>query len=323
MLMLAVLTGCGASPDEPVAAATPNSHFPVSIKHALGTTQIPAQPKRVVTVGFTDHDTVLALGVVPVGVRDWYGDYPNGVWPWAQAKLGDAKPTVLRGETLNIEAVAALKPDLILGMYGELTGPEYDQLSKIAPTVAQSADHVAYGTPWQEMTRTAGVALGRQDQATKVIADVEGLFAKAAKDHPEFQGTDLVYAGAYGPGTVYVESSHSSRLAPLLALGFRVPAEIDQLIGNDKFSSDLSDEQLDVLDHEVLFWELGAAEGMRKQIEKKALYTKLNVEKDGRAVFIDDPLLAGALAHATALSLPVALAGMVPMLADAASKVAK
>ena len=39
-----------------------------------GATTIPREPTRVVTVGLSDHDYVLALGVVPVGLTDWYGD---------------------------------------------------------------------------------------------------------------------------------------------------------------------------------------------------------------------------------------------------------
>ena len=44
------------------------------------------------SVGFTDQDFILALGVTPVGIRDWYGDQPFGTWPWAQDELGSAEP---------------------------------------------------------------------------------------------------------------------------------------------------------------------------------------------------------------------------------------
>ncbi len=69
--------------------------FPVTVEHALGSTTIEAEPQRVVTVGVTEQDTVLALGVIPVGVTDWYGDQPYATWPWAQDELGDAEPEVL------------------------------------------------------------------------------------------------------------------------------------------------------------------------------------------------------------------------------------
>ena len=78
---------------------------------------MPAEPERVVTVGVTEHDTVLALGVLPVGVTDWYGDQPFATWPWAQDELGAAEPEVLvvRPTGSSYERIAALEPDLIIG----------------------------------------------------------------------------------------------------------------------------------------------------------------------------------------------------------------
>ena len=41
------------------------------------TTVIESKPERVVSIGYTEGDYVLALGVTPVAVRDWYGDQPG------------------------------------------------------------------------------------------------------------------------------------------------------------------------------------------------------------------------------------------------------
>lgn len=310
-LGLLLATGCGTGEEASVAGGA------VTLAHAYGSTEVPTAPTRVVTVGYTDHDVVLALGVTPIGVREWYGDHPHGVWPWAQDELGSATPTVLRGEDLSVEQVAELGPDLILGLYANLSQTEYEQLSRIAPTVPQSGGHAPYSTPWQEMTRTAGAALGRQERAEQLIAQVEEQFAAARAQHPRFEGAQLVYAGAYGQGQVYVESSGSTRFGLLAALGFAVPGQVDALVEQGSFSADISDEQLRLIDHDVLFWELGAAEGMRAAIEAKPLYPGLDVVRGGRVVYVDDPLLAGALAHATVLSLPTVLEALVPMLAAA------
>lgn len=67
---------------------------------------------------------------------------------------------------------------------------------------------------------------------------------------------------------------------------------------------------------QLQFWELGAAEGMREAIEAKPTYQLLDVVNDQRIVYVDDQLLAGAMAHATVLSLPVVLDQIVPMLAE-------
>ena len=79
------LSACGAE-EEPAAASSDadsaaESAFPVVIEHAFGTTEIPEEPQRVVTVGFNDQDFVLALGVTPVGTREYFGfDYDTRPW---------------------------------------------------------------------------------------------------------------------------------------------------------------------------------------------------------------------------------------------------
>ena len=60
---------------------------PGDVQHKFGTTEVKEAPKRVVTVGYTDQDAVLALGVVPVGVGDFLGGYDWRKRPWAQAAL--------------------------------------------------------------------------------------------------------------------------------------------------------------------------------------------------------------------------------------------
>src|SRR5918998_1844147 len=143
---LAVLAGaCGSgdgdetTTDEPSeGAAAPSENggdaaFPVEIEHEYGSTTSEELPERVVTVGLTDQDAVLALGVVPVGITDWFGDHPHGVWPWAQDLLGGVEPEVLSSEQgIDAEAIAALEPDVILALYAGLTDDEYDTLSEIA-----------------------------------------------------------------------------------------------------------------------------------------------------------------------------------------------
>ena len=60
------------------------------IEHTYGSVTIPAEPQRVIALGYSEVDPILALGVVPVAVRDWFGDQPNAVWPWSQEALGSA-----------------------------------------------------------------------------------------------------------------------------------------------------------------------------------------------------------------------------------------
>lgn len=306
----------GQGAEQPASGA--DDAFPVTIEHAFGSTTIEEVPERVVTVGFTDHDILLALGVVPVGLRNWYGDHERGVWPWAEPLLGDATPELLPAEELNFEQIAALDPDLILGLYVGLEEAEYETLSKIAPTVAQSGEHPDFGTPWQEMTRVAGQAVGLADEAAALVTDVEGEFEMARKEHPEFEGVELAYAGVYGEGQYYVETEGSTRVQILLDLGFVVPEDLAAL-GTDSFYHDISAERLDLLDQEVVLWE-PADLSQLPAVKENDLYTSLAVARDGREVFLTDPMVAGAMAHSSVLSLPVALEQLIPDLAAAVSK---
>ena len=142
------------------AAATTAGDFPVTIEHQFGSTTIESRPERVVSVGFAEHEGLLSLGVEPVGVRDWYGDQPYATWPWAQDELGDLQPEVIPADALNFEQIAALDPDLIVGVSSGMTDTDYATLSAIAPTVAQPDDYIEYGTPWDVQLEIDGLATG-------------------------------------------------------------------------------------------------------------------------------------------------------------------
>ena len=88
-----VATTLATSSDTAAGTGAPaGDSFPVTIEHAYGTTEIPAEPVRVVTVGYNDQDPVLTVGVVPVGVMPWYEDQPIG-FSWTVEAYGDALPS--------------------------------------------------------------------------------------------------------------------------------------------------------------------------------------------------------------------------------------
>ena len=115
--------------------------FPRTITHAMGRTTIEKKPTRVVVLDTGELDNVVALGVKPVGVA-----FPDGS-PDMPSYIGDkaGKPANAgTTNTLNLEAIAALKPDLILG--SKLRAEkQYPLLAKIAPTVFSERP----GYPWK------------------------------------------------------------------------------------------------------------------------------------------------------------------------------
>jgi iron complex transport system substrate-binding protein len=319
-LLAAAVAACGddASSRPPEAAETEG--FPVTVEHDLGTTDIPAAPERVVTVGLTEQDTVLALGLTPVGVTEWYGDQPHATWPWAQDELGDAEPTVLsQTDGLQYEAIAALDPDLILGLNAGLDEESYERLSEIAPTVAHPPGAEPYFSEWRDQVELIGRAVGRPDEATALVEDIDAAFAEAAAAHPEFAGVPaILLQNAFydGQAIAYQEGLSTDFLTDL---GFAIPAELDPFVTEaDGSQAFIPLEQLSTLDAaDVLIWATEKPED-RAALEAEPVYASLEEVQAGRLVFTDG-LTAGAIYFASPLSLPYVLDRLVPALAGTLS----
>lgn len=315
---LLLTAACGRD-REPATTAPERGGFPRTIEHRYGSTTIPRAPQRVVTVGLSDHDPVLALGLKPAGVADWYGDYPHATWPWATDELGDATPQIVGDSTtLEFETIAALQPDVITGAYSGLTAGQYDTLSRIAPTVAQSGRYPDYGTPWQQMTRVIGRSVGREMRAEELIAGVENRFATAARRHPEFAGRTAVFVLFAPDGTYHAYASEDTRARFLTSFGFEVPRRIDELAG-DSFYAEISRERLATFDGvDALVWDgVNSPPGEVEEIRNSPLYRRLDVAREGRGIFVQDEVALGAIAWSTVLSLPFAIDHLVPRLATA------
>src|SRR5260370_14611002 len=160
----------------------------VTVTHLFGQTVIKEPPKRVVSAGYTEQDDLLAVGVVPVAVTNWFGDEPSAVWPWAQVKLGGAQPVVLNLDNgIPIDQVARLKPDLIVAINAGVDADTYQKLSAIAPTVPQ-ADGDAFFEPWKEQATAIGQAVFQADQVKAPMDGVHQKCIAVAEKNPPRNG---------------------------------------------------------------------------------------------------------------------------------------
>lgn len=281
--------------------------FPVEIQHKYGTARIESEPKKIVSLSFIGHDFLLSLGVKPYALRKWYGTDPYGVWVWGHEALGDAKPIVMQGE-INIEQIAAMQPDLILGQWSGMTERDYALLSQIAPTIAPKAAYGDYGSPWQEMQRTVGLATGKSAETEDLIKRIEDRFAKIRRDHPDWQGASAVMAWADQTGA-YTERDIRGRF--LEDLGFEVPDAVNQRGTFDNFYALIPAEDLSPIDVDALVWIDSG--GSVSVLNRMPLRPTLRAYQEGREVYAD-PLLSAALSHSSPLSLEYALGRIVPLL---------
>lgn len=293
--------------------------FPVSIKHKYGATKITEAPQRVVAVGLVEQDALLALGVVPVGTSEWFGEQPGAIFPWAKAtfdKLGGELPTVLpQADGIQYEKIAALQPDLIIALYSDLTQKDYDTLTAIAPVVANPAEYPGYGIGWEELTTKVGLAVGKAPEAQKLIDEVKAKIETVKKEHPEFAGKSGLMATPYQGMFVYGSDDPRSRL--LTSLGFTLPPDLDKAIG-DKFGANIAAERMDLIDTDVLVMIIDTYAKDRAALNKNPLYADLSVVKEGRDLLIETNTPVGAAtSFISVLSLPFLLDDVVPRIAAA------
>lgn len=274
-------------------------------EHVYGETVLPKPAERVVSLGYNVHDALLALDVVPVGIRQWFGNQPYGVWPWAQSHLGDAKPQLISGE-VSMEVVAGLQPDLIVAVGAGISKDEYDVLSQIAPVLMQPKDRPAYGTTWDELTRMVGRAVGKAELAETRIKEAEAKFQAVRDAHPEWSGMTAVCAYNFGGETgAFIGSD--TRATFLSELGFKPTEKIQSLSETQGFYARLSPEDLSPLDADLLIWV--STSDKVPDIQALPLRKTLRAHIEGREVFAGE-VMAAALSFGSILSLPYALDAM-------------
>jgi len=317
----AALTACAPATEngEGAAPAADDGAFPVTVEHAYGETEISEQPQRVVTVGYTEQDTLWALGIEPVGVTEWYGGYDFASWPWADEARGDSEPEVLgTSDGPDFEAIALLDPDLIIGTNAGMTEEDFDRLSDIAPTIAHSGDYSMYFEPWDVQTLQIGKAVGRTEDAQKLVDDIDAQFAEAAEAHPEFAGASVVFLqnAIYDGAAIAYQDGLSTDF--LTDLGFSIPSEIDAYAPEDESGGQayIPVENLDVLNAaDVLIWGTESDDDITA-LEGEPFVAAIEAMKRGSVVYTDG-VTAGAIYFTSPLSLPYVIDALVPALADA------
>ncbi|MEM1281816.1 MAG: iron-siderophore ABC transporter substrate-binding protein, partial [Cyanobacteria bacterium P01_H01_bin.152] len=222
------------SPDQSIASA---AHDLKRIKHAFGETEVPANPTRVIALGYTTVEAMVAHGVQPIGV-------PSGV-------IDELSHLSLDQETVseigapnqpNLEKMTVLKPDLILTSKYR-TGDGYGQLAQIAPTVVLDIDSNA---EWKELTRLCGDALGKST-ATEALTATYAAKLQQVKD--QLSPKPRASIVSIFPGRIGASGTETFAGSVLADAGIARPPSQAQAQGPQNVSL----ESLDLLDGDVIF----------------------------------------------------------------------
>lgn len=280
--------------------------FPLTIEHKFGTTIIPEKPKRVATVDGNGADNILALGMQPATIEDWYGGYDNGLWPWASPLL-ETKPVMLASGNLDFESIASAKPDVLLSFYNSVTLKEYEKLSLIAPVVAVPEGRGDWSLTWEERALFTGLATGNEEAAIARVDEIRDRVNKIAENHPDWAGKTAVIGWISGDGRLGSYSSHDTRVLLLEQMGFVTPAGLNALDPDGAVSIYLSAEAIEFLNADLLIWIDG--DGDVNPIIDLPSRAFIEPHKDGREVVFTKET-TGALSYGSLLSLPYALERM-------------
>ncbi|WP_280267708.1 ABC transporter substrate-binding protein [Nocardia wallacei] len=311
-LTLAVtVAGCGSDSDS--GASGSGDGGAVTIKHRLGETTVEGTPQRVVTIGNQWLDAALALQVTPVGYVDMVAAGTNTKAPWEPESLGDAKQLSPSGNM--VEQIAALNPDLILVPSYGVDKSSYDQLSKLAPTIGAVSEGVQVDL-WTDDVTTLGKVLHKQEQADKVIADVNGRIDELAKKYPGLRGKTYLTTMLTGPAQLMVLADPKDGSAKLFEqLGLRIPDRFVQEAGKAGGRLALSPERLADLTSDLLV--ASAMPGMEENFKGLPGYAQLPSVRSNGLAFVDAATI-NAINTPTALSVPFVLGKLEPALANVA-----
>ena len=250
--------------------------YPRTVRHALGETVIPTKPVRVVVLDTGELDNVVALGIQPVGVA--YTDGSKTMPAYLKGKAG-APANVGTISSLNLEAIAALKPDLILG--SQLRAQDqYASLSKIAPTVFS----VRPGYPWKQNFELNASPFGLQEEARSQLAAYRSAAAAVGAGLGGEKPTVSPLRFMPGKTRLYAELSFIGTILSDIPLPAPAIEQVEEL------AVEISPEQIDRADADWVFYGVYGTPSATNQdaVLGGALWKTLGAVKSGQARPVSD-----------------------------------
>ena len=256
-----------------------------TIEHAMGTTEVPDHPIRVITLTNETTEAALALGVTPVGApQSWYGE------PW-YPHLGERLDgTEVLGTELavNVELVAALEPDLIIGSR-KRDEAIYGQLSAIAPTV-----FIEGLGAWKDNFAFVADVLNRETEGEAALQNYEARLDALKAGLGDNAGESLSVV-RFVPGQTYLYLNGSFLGHVLSDAGFTRPPGQD----GEGLSLAVGRESIPDMDGDRIFWLTydsgdGKGDAMAEEFIHDPLWSRLKAVQDGRVYEVDDGVWATA-----------------------------
>jgi iron complex transport system substrate-binding protein len=250
------------------------------VTHAMGVTDVPDSPKRVVILTNEGTEALLAMGIKPVGaVRSWLGN------PWYDhiAKQMDGVTVVGDESAVNLELIASLEPDLILGTKFRQE-KIYSQLSAIASTVLTERIR----SDWKGNMKLYATAVGKlaeADAAFKAYDDRVTAISKALGD----KKAEKISLVRFMPGRTRILLKDTFAGNVLNQIGFARPKNQDRM----EFADEVTKERTSEFEGDRLFYLVydtgdGKAAAAAADWTSDALWKNLAVVKANKVGIVSD-----------------------------------
>ena len=252
------------------------------ITHAMGVTDVPDNPQRIVVLTNEGTEALLAIGITPVGaVKSWLGD------PWYDHIAEDMADVTVVGEesAVNLELLVALEPDLILGNKSRHEAI-YEQLSAIAPTVVSER----LRGDWKINMALYTDAVGKGEEGKAALAAFDERVA-ALHDALGASLEEEISIARFMAGQTRIMFKDSFSGLILEQLGFHRPATQDKA----EFAEEITKERIPEFEGDRLVYftyETGNGEGSTQAEDWLAdpLWQNLEVVKAGNVHDVSDAI---------------------------------
>ncbi|MBG9768551.1 ABC transporter substrate-binding protein [Bacillus vallismortis] len=261
----------------------------VAVTHDLGKTNVPEHPKRVVVLELGFIDTLLDLGITPVGVAD--DNKAKQLINEEVLKNIEGYTSVGTRSQPSMEKIASLKPDLIIA---DTTRHKkiYDQLKKIAPTIALDNVNADYQDTI-DVSLTIAKAVGKEKEMEKKLTVHEEKLNETKREISAKGKTVLLIGNTNDTIMARDENFFTSRLLTQVGYQYAISTSDnnESSNGGDSVNMKMTLEQLLKTDPDVIILMTGKTDDIdadgKRPIEKNVLWKKLKAVKNGHVYHVD------------------------------------
>lgn len=284
LIVLLLLAACSSAPDAEPVVIVAETATTRTIEHTFGTTEIPAEPQRVVALG----EEGLLADLLDIGIEPMVSivNVPEHVPLISDEELANTE-LVRTSTNVSLETLVAYDPDLIIGTVYFVDQAGYSRLAEIAPTVAVGGDNSL------EVYVETLTVFGLRDQAEANAATFRQLIASESARISAADQAVSVVAVYGGPNVALFFDGPQPPPQMLHDMGVTmlpVGEERDKLrIRNGR--AFISDERLDLISGEqMILLQTSSVEGEMEsfaEISEDPLWQQLPAVQSDNIVVID------------------------------------